>query len=51
MDWFDKLGKDESKHWEELMLSFSYDQEEWNDARKLLLKLLSNDKKDSNIVL
>mgnify|MGYP001158443214 FL=1 len=45
MDWFDKLSKDESKHWEEVMLSFSYDQEEWNDARTLLLNLLSNDKK------
>ena len=45
MNWFDKLGKDDIKHWEEVMLSFSYDQEEWNDARTILLKLLSNDKK------
>ena len=45
MDWFDKLDKDDIKHWEEVMLSFSYDQEEWNDARTLLLELLNKDKK------
>ena len=45
MDWLDELGKDEIKEWEEVMLSFSYDQEEWNDARTNLLELLKKDKK------
>ena len=45
MDWLEKLEIEETKQWEEVMLLFSFDQEEWNDARTLLLKLLSNDKK------
>ena len=45
MDWLEKLETEETKQWEEVMLSFSFDQEEWNDARTLLLKLLKNDKK------
>ena len=45
MKWLEKLETEETKQWEEVMLSFSFDQEEWNDARTLLLKLLKNDKK------
>ena len=48
MDWFDKLDKDDSKHWEEVMLSFSYDQEEWMEARDCLLKLLNDEKKQAD---
>ena len=45
MDWLEKLETEETKQWEEVMLSFSFDQEEWNDARTLLLELLNKDKK------
>ena len=45
MDWLEKLETEETKQWEEVMLSFSFDQDEWMEARTLLMKLLSNDKK------
>ena len=45
MDWLEKLETEETKQWEEVMLSFSFDQDEWMEARTLLMELLSNDKK------
>ena len=45
MDWLENLEIEENKQWEEVMLLFSFDQEEWKDARTLLMELLSKDKK------
>ena len=45
MDWLEKLETEETNQWEEVMVSFSFDQEEWTEARTLLMELLSKDKK------
>ena len=40
-----KLDKQESKDWEDMMVSFAFDQEEWTDARTTLIDLLEKDQK------
>ena len=43
MDWMNRLDKQESKKWEDMMVSFAFDQEEWTDARTTLIDLLQKD--------
>ena len=45
MDWMKRLDKQESKNWEDMMVSFAFDQEEWTDARTTLIDLLEKDQK------
>mgnify|MGYP005648272453 FL=1 len=48
MDWMKKLDKQESKDWEDMMVSFAFDQEEWTDARTTLIDLLDKDQKKAD---
>ena len=48
MDWMKKLDKQESKDWEDMMVSFAFDQEEWTDARTTLIDLLEKDQKKAD---
>ena len=43
-----KLDKQESKDWEDMMVSFAFDQEEWTDARTTLIDLLEKDQKKAD---
>jgi hypothetical protein len=48
MSWLDIISPQESKEWQEVMLAYSFDVEEWGDARDKLLKLLQNDQKKAD---
>ena len=48
MDWMKRLDKQESKNWEDMMVSFAFDQEEWTDARTTLIDLLEKDQKKAD---
>ena len=43
-----KLDKQESKNWEDMMVSFAFDQVEWTDARTTLIDLLEKDQKKAD---
>ena len=48
MSWLDNISPRESKEWQEVMLAYSFDVEEWVFARENLLKLLKNDQRKAN---
>jgi hypothetical protein len=48
MSWLDNISPQESKEWQEVMLAYAFDLEEWGDARDKLLKLLKNDLRKSD---
>ena len=48
MIWFDTISPKESKEWQEVMIAYAFDVEDWRDAREKLLKLLQNDQKKAD---
>ena len=50
MSWLDNISPQESKEWQEVMLTHAYDLEEWGVAREKLLILLLNDQRKADEV-
>jgi hypothetical protein len=48
MSWLDNIAPKESKEWQEVMLGYAFDVEEWGVARNKLLKLLQNDQRKAD---
>lgn len=48
MIWFDTISPKESKEWQEVMIAYAFDVEDWRDAREKLLKLLQNEQKKAD---
>ena len=48
MDWMEKLDSEEAKAWEELMVDYSYDPDDWNEARVQLLQMLKTDRRNAS---
>ena len=48
MDWIDKLDSKNARAWEELMVDYLYDLDDWNEARVQLLQLLKNDQRNAS---
>ena len=47
MNWMEKLDSEETKAWQELMVDYAYDWDDWNEAREQLLQLLKIDHRDA----
>ena len=43
MNWLEEFSPKEQKLWQEIMLSHSFDTEEWGAAREMLKLILEND--------
>jgi hypothetical protein len=50
MSWLDIISPKESNEWQEVILAYAFDVEEWGDAREKLLKLLQNDERKADEV-
>jgi hypothetical protein len=50
MSWLDIISPQESNEWQEVILAYAFDVEEWGDAREKLLKLLQNDQRKADEV-
>lgn len=48
MTWLSDMDAKEARSWEDLMVDYSYDTDEWKVARNRLLFLLSKDNKESS---
>ena len=48
MTWLSDMDAKEARSWEDLMVDYSYDTDEWKVARNRLLSLLSKDNKESS---
>ena len=48
MNWLEKLVSEETKAWQELMVDYPYDSDDWNEAREQLLQLLKIDQRNSS---
>ena len=48
MTWLSDMDTKEARSWEDLMVDYSYDTDEWKVARDRLLFLLSKDSKKSS---
>ena len=48
MSWLDNISLQESKEWQEVMLSHSFDLGEWEKARFKILELLHNDRRTAD---
>lgn len=48
MTWLSDMDVKEARSWEDLMVDYSYDTDEWKVARDRLLFLLSKDSKKSS---
>ncbi len=48
MDWLQNLPSAEKKEWEEMMIGFAFDEDEWTAARSQLSTLLQQDGKHAN---
>ena len=48
MNWMEKLDSEETKAWQELMIHYAYDSDDWNEAREQLLQLLKIDHRDAS---
>ena len=45
MDWLLKLPPQEQKDWQDMMIHFAFEQDEWGQARSSLFALLQKDNK------
>ena len=48
MSWLNNISSEESKEWQEVMLSHSFDLGEWEKARFKILELLQNDRRTAD---
>ena len=48
MDWLLKLPPQEQKEWQDMMIHFAFEQDEWGEARSSLFALLQKDNKQAD---
>ena len=48
MNWMEKLDPEDTKAWQELMVDYPYDSDDWNEAREQLLQILKNDQRNAS---
>jgi hypothetical protein len=48
MDWLLKLPPQEQKEWQDMIIHFAFEQDEWGEARSSLFALLQKDNKQAD---